>query len=74
MRLADLLILASPERSVALAEESLDMCRQVGDHFGMAYCNSLLGDAALEQSNYPRALAYYRQALHGFREHQFVGS
>lgn len=51
------------ERSVALCEESLALCRELGDKQGMAFSLGTLGMAAWLRTDYASARAFFQQGL-----------
>jgi tetratricopeptide (TPR) repeat protein len=56
------------QATVSLAEESLAICREVGDRQGAASALIKLGNAALEGGDYSTASAYLEEALTIWRE------
>jgi predicted ATPase/transcriptional regulator with XRE-family HTH domain len=57
----------TPMYRTALVEEALFLSEQVNYDLGIAHCNSLLGEIAVSQGNYLRALERYQRALDRFR-------
>lgn len=67
-RLADLSTFsATAAHRTTLVEEALVLCQQADDRSGAAFCYRALGEVAKDQSDFPRALKYYEQALDLFR-------
>ena len=54
--------LGDDERTDALAEESLDLCRQLGDPRGVASALFILGVAAEDRGDYARAVPFFEEA------------
>jgi len=54
--------------TVELAEESLDICREIGDRQGIASALIKLGNAATESGDYEAASAHLEEALAIWRE------
>ncbi|HET7090226.1 MAG TPA: tetratricopeptide repeat protein, partial [Anaerolineae bacterium] len=59
---------ADPERTAALAKESLALCREAGDQEGLAFSFVLMGEAAWSQGDMRQAEALYKDSLALFRE------
>ncbi len=55
-------------RAVALSEEGLTLCRNVGDRWGAAFSLQILGSVARYQGDYRRAAALHEEGLSIFRD------
>ena len=55
--------LGKDERAVALAEEGLALCREVGDREGGALCLHWLGSVAMERGDYEQAKRFHQESL-----------
>jgi predicted ATPase/DNA-binding CsgD family transcriptional regulator len=56
------------ERAAALCQESLALCRELGDQAGVAYSLYLLAWAARDRENFAEARAFTEEALALFKE------
>jgi non-specific serine/threonine protein kinase len=54
--------------SCVLSEESLQLCREIGDDSGIAWSLQNLGNLALNQGDYKTADAFYAQSLQIFQD------
>lgn len=60
------------ERRTMVAQEGLELCRQVGDRRGMAYCYLALARVAMDLADFPRALDWFAQAHALFTEQNWL--
>jgi DNA-binding CsgD family transcriptional regulator/tetratricopeptide (TPR) repeat protein len=55
--------LGKDERAIALAEEGLALCRDMGDRENGALCLMWLGSVAMQQGDYERAKRFHQESL-----------